>query len=81
VTAHAGVITLTGHVGNYMHKRAAENAASRVRSVKAVAEEIEVNLPFDLKRSDEDIAAAAVNRLGWNSTIPKDAVMVKVQKG
>jgi osmotically-inducible protein OsmY len=81
VTAHAGVVTLTGHVGNYMHKVAAEKAASRVKGVKAVAEEIEVKLPFDIKRSDEDIAAAAVDRLAWNSTIPADAIMVKVQGG
>ena len=81
VTAHAGVITLTGHVGNYMHKTAAERAAGRVMGVKAVAEEIEVKLPYDIKRSDEDIAAAAVDRLGWNSSIPDDAVMVKVQQG
>jgi osmotically-inducible protein OsmY len=81
VTAHAGVITLTGHVESYMNKVGAEKAAGRVRGVKAVAEEIEVKLPHDVKRSDEDIAAAAVDRLGWNSTIPQDAIMVKVQKG
>jgi osmotically-inducible protein OsmY len=81
VTAHAGVITLTGHVGNYMHKTAAERAAGRVMGVKAVAEEIEVKLPYDIKRSDEDIAAAAVDRLGWNSAIPVDAIKVLVQKG
>jgi osmotically-inducible protein OsmY len=34
-----------------------------------------------VKRSDEDIAAAAVDRLGWNSTIPNGAVQVKVEKG
>ena len=81
VTAHGGVITLTGHVGSYMHKVAAERAASRVKGVKAVAEEIEVKLPYDVKRSDEDIAAAAVDRLGWNSAIPDDAIKVKVQQG
>ena len=81
VTAHEGVVTLTGHVASYMHKLAAEKAASRVKGVKAVAEEIEVKLPYDIKRSDEDIAAAAVGRLAWNSTIPADAIMVKVQSG
>ena len=81
VTAHAGVVTLTGHVGNYMHKVAAERAAGRVKGVKAVAEEIEVKLPFDMKRGDEDIAAAAIDRLGWNSSIPDDAIKVKVQQG
>jgi osmotically-inducible protein OsmY len=81
VTAHNGVITLTGHVENYMHKMGAEKAAGRVKGVKAVAEEIEVKLPFDIKRSDEDIAAAALNRLGWNSMLPEEEVKVKVQKG
>ena len=81
VTAHAGVVTLTGHVENYMHKLAAEKAASRVKGVKAVAEEIEVKLPYGIKRSDEDIAAAAIDRLGWNSTIPNGAIQVKVEKG
>jgi osmotically-inducible protein OsmY len=81
VTAHAGVVTLSGHVASYMHKVAAEKAASRVKGVKAVAEEIEVKLPPDIKRSDEDIAAATVDRLAWNSTIPADAIMVKVQSG
>ena len=81
VTAHAGVITLTGHVHNYMQKIGVEKAAGRVKGVKAVAEEIEVKLPYDIKRSDEDIAAAAVDRLGWNAAIPIDAIKVKVQTG
>ena len=81
VTANAGVITLTGHVANYTHKLGAEKAASRVRGVKAVAEEIEVKLPYAMKRSDEDIALAAIDRIGWNSTIPDNAIQVKVEKG
>jgi osmotically-inducible protein OsmY len=81
VTANAGVVTLTGHVENYSQKLDAEKATSRVKGVKAVAEEIEVKLPYDLKRGDEDIAAAAIDRLGWNSNIPDDAIQVKVAKG
>ena len=81
VTAKDGVITLTGHVDNYSSKAGAEKAASRVKGVKAVAEEIEVKLPYNVKRSDEDIAAAAVDRLGWNSSIPDGAIEVKVEKG
>jgi osmotically-inducible protein OsmY len=81
VAAHAGVITLTGHVETYPEKHAAEEAAIRVKGVKAVAEEIEVRLPFETKRSDEAIAAAAIERLSWDVSIPKDAVMVKVEKG
>ena len=81
VTANAGVVTLTGHVDNYTHKFAAERAVGRVKGVKAVAEEIEVKLPYNVKRGDEDIAAAAIDRLGWNSIVPAGAIQVKVEKG
>jgi osmotically-inducible protein OsmY len=81
VTARDGVITLFGHVDNYRHKDGAEKAASRVKGVRAVVEEIEVKLPYDVKRSDEDIAAAAIDRLGWNSSIPDGAIEAKVEKG
>jgi len=81
VTAKAGVVTLSGHVGDFASKYAAEKAARRVKGVMAVAEEIEVHLPSDAKRSDDEIAAAAVERLAWNVSIPRDAVKVKVEKG
>ena len=81
VTASAGVVTLSGHVDSYAKKYAAEAAARRVKGVKAVAEEIEVRLPFETKRSDEEIAAAAIERLSWNVSVPKESVQVKVENG
>ncbi len=81
VTAKDGVVTLSGHVDSYAKKQSAETAARRVRGVKAVAEEIEVRLPFDTKRTDEEIAAAAIERLSWNVSVPKDSVQVKVEDG
>ena len=81
VVANEGIVTLSGHVDSYAKKLAAETAARRVKGVKAVAEEIEVRLPFDTRRSDEDIAAAAVDRLAWNVSVPKDSVSVKVENG
>ena len=81
VTASRGVVTLTGHVSNYPEKHAAEAAALRVKGVKAVADELEVKLPFDTKRDDEAIAAAAIERLGWDVTIPRNSVQVTVTKG
>jgi osmotically-inducible protein OsmY len=81
VTAKDGVISLMGHVESYAEKYAAENAAGRVKGVKAVAEELEVRLGFSFKHSDEDIATAAVNRLTWNSSVPRDAIKIKVEKG
>lgn len=81
VIANHGVVTLSGHVDSYAQKHAAEAAASRVKGVRGVAEEIEVKLPFDAKRSDDDIAAAAIDRLAWNVSVPKDSVIVKVENG
>jgi osmotically-inducible protein OsmY len=81
VTANAGVVTLTGHVESYLQKKAAETAACRVKGVKAVAEEIEVRLPSDTKRTDAEIAAAAINRLAWEVSVPRDAVKVSVEQG
>jgi osmotically-inducible protein OsmY len=81
VTAKAGVVTLTGHVESFAEKRAAEAAAGRVRGVRAIAEEIEVRLPFDNRRDDEDLAAAALERLAWDVSLPRNAIKVKVEKG
>lgn len=81
VTAEAGVVTLSGHVENYWQKAAAERAAGRVKGVRAIAEEIEVRLPGSVRRGDDEIAAAALERLFWDVSVPKDAVKVRVQDG
>ena len=39
VTAENGVVTLSGHVNSFMQKHAAEDAARRMKGVRAVAEE------------------------------------------
>jgi len=81
VTANAGIVTLSGHVESFAEKHAAEAAARRVKGVEAVAEEIEVRLAFDAKRSDGQIAAAVINRLDWNVAVPRNAVKVQVESG
>jgi osmotically-inducible protein OsmY len=81
ITAKDGVITLSGQVENYADKLDAEKAVRRVKGVKAIAEEMEVRLPFDVRHGDEEIAAAAIGRLKWDVSVPADAVKVKVEKG
>lgn len=76
-----GVVTLTGHVGSYAEKLAAERVVQRVKGVRAIAQEIEVRLPSDKKTSDDEIAQRAVNLIGWDTTIPDEKVKVKVQNG
>jgi osmotically-inducible protein OsmY len=81
VTAKAGIVTLMGHVANFAEKHAAELAARRVKGVTGVAMELDVRLAFDHQRDDEDIAAAVVDRLAWDVSIPKDAISVNVDAG
>lgn len=76
-----GVVTLTGWVDSYIKKWAAEDAAKRVRGVKAIANDIEVRLPSSAERTDADIAAAAVRALEWDAFVPTDKVKVTVSKG
>jgi osmotically-inducible protein OsmY len=81
VSVKDGVVTLTGHVSSYAEKYAAERAAKRVHGVRAVANELDVKLPGSSRRTDEDIAAAAVRALRENVSVPADKIKVIVNKG
>ena len=81
VAVKEGVVTLTGWVDSYTKKWAAEEAAHRVRGVKAVANDIEVRLSFSSERTDADIAAAAVRAIEWDAFLPADKIDVTVSKG
>src|SRR6267378_1374174 len=81
VAVKDGIVTLTGWVDSFTKKWAAEEAALRVPGVKAVANDIEVRLPFESERTDADIAAAARQALEWDAAIPRDAVKVTAGKG
>ena len=81
VTTNAGIVTLMGHVGSFAEKYAAEKAVRRVKGTTAVVTEIEVRLPFDSHRTDEQIAEAVVNRLDWDVNIPRDTVHIEVDNG
>ena len=81
VTAQDGVVMLSGFVGSYAEKIAAENAARGVKGVRAIAQEIEVRLPSDQKQSDDEIARRMLDILLWDVTIPDGTVTVKVEHG
>jgi len=76
-----GVVTLTGTVNSYSKKMEAEKAAKSVAGVKAVAEDIEVKYFSDSKKTDTEIANAAVNALKWNYSVPENKITVKVDDG
>jgi osmotically-inducible protein OsmY len=80
VSVKNGVVELDGHVDSYFEKIAAERAAMRVTSVKAVASEIRVELSSSATRTDEDIARTAMNHLEWNYSVP-NTVKLQVTDG
>jgi osmotically-inducible protein OsmY len=81
VSVDEGIVTLRGDVHSYAEKAAAERVALRVYGVKAVANDIEVRIEGIGKRTDTEIAQAAVNALKWTTTVPKDAVTVTISNG
>ncbi len=81
VSVHDGIVTLSGWVDSYTKRWAAEEAAHRVRGVRAVVNEIEVRLPTTAERSDEDIAAAVLRALEWDAFVPVERLDVTVSKG
>ena len=81
VTANDGIVSLTGKVKSYAENYAAVRAAQRVYGVRAVTNEMEVDLPAFHQRDDQDIARAALNALHWDVFVPNDAIKVKVQTG
>jgi len=81
VAVRDGVVTLAGYVKSYLDKWRAERVASRVKGVKAVANDLEVRLPSSSSRPDPEIARAAVDALKWNIAVPHERVKVKVEDG
>ena len=80
VMAKNGIVTLNGNVPHFFEKTLAEEAAQRVGGVRAVADEIEVELMGAYKKSDAEIANAALNAVEWNFSVPRD-VKVSVDNG
>ncbi|MBA4178002.1 MAG: OsmY domain-containing protein [Leptothrix sp. (in: Bacteria)] len=85
--AHVGVavkdsiVTLSGHIDTYAEKYAIERAARRVHGVLGVAIELDVKLDPSHRRSDSEIAAAAEAAFRWNTLIPHDRILLRVEKG
>ncbi len=81
VVVNDGVVTLTGRADSYLKKWSAERAASRIRGVRAVVNDIEVRLPVSELRADADIAVVAVRALEWHAAIPPGKVKPSVADG
>ena len=80
VAVDRGVVTLGGHVNSYAEKLAAIAATRRVKGVHAIAENIEVHLPYQ-KEADDQIAKRAYDILNWDVLVPPNTVNVLVHDG
>ena len=76
-----GTVTLNGYVSSYVEKLEAVQAVKRIAGVKAIADDIEIQLPASYHRTDSDIAAAATNQLNWATLIPPGTIQVTVREG
>jgi osmotically-inducible protein OsmY len=81
VTVDSGVVTLAGHVGSTQERSTAEHIAERVQGVRAVANEIAVQMPVSESPRDPDIARTAIAALSWDLQVPEERVKVVVSNG
>lgn len=76
-----GIITLTGAVDNFADKWIAIRAVRSIKGVSAVIDKLEVKILDPAKRTDAEIAEAAVNALRWNVYVPHEQIKVEVKDG
>jgi len=81
VTCKDGIIMLSGTVRSFAEKELAGWKTGRISGVRAVVDEIRVELPHLHERSDQDIAEAALRSLLWHVQVPHTRIRVKVEKG
>src|SRR4051812_49408604 len=76
VAVKNGVVALTGYARSFLQKMQAEKDAKRVAGVSAVANDIEVRLPYINKRPDPEIARDAVAAI--EKELPYSSQFIKV---
>lgn len=81
VAVKDGVVTLSGHVRSYFERRAAEEAAQSIAGVRAIANDIVIDLPATSQRSDAEIAEAAANAFQTNVAVPAEHIKIMVRAG
>jgi len=66
-----GVVTLAGFVDSYADKWSAERVASKVKGVKAIANDLEVKLPSSSTRPDPTSRTPPSTPSGGTSPCPR----------
>jgi osmotically-inducible protein OsmY len=76
-----GAVTLTGVVGDFAEKVAAERAVKRLKGVRAIAEEIEVRRPAEVRLTDDGIAERIAEILTSSSPFRDADIQAEVRGG
>jgi osmotically-inducible protein OsmY len=74
-------VTLRGVVRAYQEKVAALAAAARVPRVRALTDEIQVDLPACHARTDTALLEEVTNVLAWDAQVPAEHLRVSVHEG
>jgi osmotically-inducible protein OsmY len=81
VIVKQGAVTLNGIVPTLDEKVCAERCVSNIKGVRAVANDIEVKLPEEMRTADESIAEQIGRLLSWYSSLRNMDVNAKVDDG
>lgn len=81
IVVHDGIVTLTGKAKSLAEKWAAVRSAERVAGVRAVVDELKVDVPAPYHRTDEDIARTVLNTIKWNVLVAEKNIKVHVENG
>ena len=81
VSVKDGIVALSGHLGTFAEKRAVEKAVRRVTGVRGIAIDLDVQLAPEHRRTDSDIARAALAALQWHAWVPHERLHVQVDDG
>ena len=79
ISEREGDVTLRGNVGDFRQRKAAVEAAKSVRGVRAVEDQLTVDLRD--RWGDGEIRGAALQALMSSDAVPADRVDVKVDAG
>lgn len=81
VAVENGVVVLSGHVRNLWERGIAEQAVKRLRGVRSVANELQVDLLADATHDDVALAKAGEHALAWHVMVPDKNLKLTVSKG
>jgi osmotically-inducible protein OsmY len=81
VAARDRIVTLAGHVPSLLERALAERVAGEVKGVKAVINQVVVELPGFSQTADEKLATQAYSRLVSNVSVPNERLHLAVKDG